>query len=221
MMKFVAVIPARYASKRFPGKPLALLDNKPLIQHVYQAVVNTNLFDDVIVATDDIKIFDTIRRFGGRVMKTLSTHKSGTDRIVEVCRKINCDVVVNVQGDEPFINQETLKPLLQAFKDTQIDVATLYHTITSQDEIQNPNIVKTVIDKNGFALYFSRLPIPYHRDDNFEAEYYKHIGVYAYKKNVLMNFPKLAFSMYENAEKLEQLRFLENGIKIKMIKTKT
>ena len=218
-MKIVAIIPARYASTRFPGKPLADLNGKPLILHVYEAVLKTELFDDVIVATDEVIIFDTIRRFGGRVMKTLSTHKSGTDRIEEVCRKILCDVVVNVQGDEPFINKKTLQSLIAAFNDTTVQVASLCTPIKEEEELHNPNTVKVVTDLNNNALYFSRATIPFNRDDTKNVEYLKHIGVYAYRKNILMKFPKLPASNYENIEKLEQLRFLENGIQIKMIKT--
>ena len=219
-MEIVAIIPARYNSKRLPGKPLALIKNKPLIWYVYNAVLKSGLFDDVIVATEDVRVFDKVRSFGGRVMKTLSTHKSGTDRIVEVCRKIMCDVVVNVQGDEPFINKKVLQTLIEVFKnDEQISVASLYHKIKNTDEINNPNVVKTVIDNNGYALYFSRAPIPYNRDNDIKFNYLKHIGIYAYKKNILMNFPNLKESKYEKIEKLEQLRFLENGIKIKMVET--
>ncbi len=218
-MRFVAIIPARYASTRFPGKPLALINDKPLIQYVYDAVVNTRIFDDVIVATDEVSIFDKVRSFGGRVMKTLSTHKSGTDRIVEVCRKIACDVVVNVQGDEPFIDKQTLEPILKAFDNDNVSVVSLYHKITDKSLIENPNVVKTVIDKNGYAMYFSRYPIPYNRDGKKDIPHYKHIGVYAYRKDILMKFSRLQPSVYEEIEKLEQLRFLENGIKIKMIET--
>ena len=218
-MKFVAVIPARYSSTRFRGKPLAMLQDKPLIQWVYDAVKETELFDDVIVATDDVKIFDTVKRFGGKVMKTLDTHKSGTDRIVEVCTKIQCDVVVNVQGDEPFITKSDLEPLLKVFEDKNVLVASLYKIIDEKEEVDNRNVVKIVIDNQGNAMYFSRLPIPFNRDNISGVNYYKHIGVYAYRKDILMQFNKLKSSDYEHVEKLEQLRFLQNGISIKMVKT--
>lgn len=218
-MRFVAIIPARYGSTRFPGKPLADLEGKPLIQHVYEAVLNTDLFNDVIVATDSVTIFDKIRSFGGRVMKTLSSHKSGTDRLTEVCKKILCDVAVNVQGDEPFIDKNTLQSLIKAFDDNSVQVASLYDYIENPKEINDTNIVKVVLDKFGNALYFSRAAIPFNRDKKDGVKYLKHIGVYAYRKEVLMKFPYLAESIYEDSEKLEQLRFLENGIKIRMIKT--
>ena len=219
-MKTIAVIPARYDSTRFPGKPLALLLGKPIIQHVYQKVVDTKLFDDVIVATDDQRIFDTVIQFDGKVMLTSKKHQSGTDRVAEICSKIECDVVVNVQGDEPFISKEPLEKLVEVFKDEEVEVASLMHKITA--EIDSPNFVKVVCDINSNALYFSRSVIPFVRNPESPITnpgYFKHIGVYAFRKEALQKFVRLSQSKLEEAEKLEQLRLLENGVKIKMIET--
>ena len=218
-MKVIAVIPARYASSRFPGKPLALLNGKPIIKHVYDAAYSSGLFSKVIVATDDERIFNAVTKFGGNVAMTSQNHKSGTDRVVEVCQNIDCDIVVNIQGDEPFVNKKVLADIILAFEDKKTQVATLYHKILDKNDINNPNVVKTVFDKDGFALYFSRLPIPYNRDNQDNIIYYKHIGIYAFKRDILFEFASLSQSYYENIEKLEQLRLLENSIKIKMVKT--
>ena len=218
-MKVIAVIPARYNSTRFPGKPLAILNGKPIIKHVYDAVNLSKLFFKTIVATDDDRIFNAVKKFNGNVIMTSKKHKSGTDRVVEVCKNFKCDVVVNIQGDEPFVNKAVLTDIISAFKDKRTEVATLYHKITDNRDINNPNIVKTVFDKNNFAMYFSRSPIPYNRDKHCDTNYYKHIGIYAFKQDILLKFALLEQSYYEKIEKLEQLRLLENNIKIKMVKT--
>lgn len=210
-MKIVAIIPARFDSVRFPGKPLKLLKGKPIIQYVYEQVSKSKLFDDVIVATDDQRIFDVVNSFG-KVMITSKKHKSGSDRIAEVASKIDCEIVVNVQGDEPFISKEPLQKLLSAFTDENVQVASLMHPIL--EDIENPNIVKVFCDKNNDALNFSRISNP-----KSQIKIFQHIGVYAFRKNVLFKFVKLTMSKSERNEKLEQLRLLENGIKIRMVET--
>ena len=217
-MKFIAVIPARWQSSRFPGKPLALLNNKPVIQHVYENVLNSGIFEQVIVATDSQNILDAVHSFGGSAQMTGTGHHSGTDRVAEVCQNLDFDIVVNVQGDEPFISAEPLKLLTDAFHDPQVKVASLMHFITGR--IDDHNLVKVVCDNQGNALYFSRAVIPFNRDYNPEAYYYGHVGVYAFRKETLLKFIELPPAKLENIEKLEQLRLLENGIQIKMIETK-
>jgi len=213
-LKAVAIIPARYGSSRFYGKPLALLAGKPLIQHVYQRAHRSELFTEILVATDDERIYDTVTSFGGNVCMT-GKHESGSDRIAGVCRNLNCDVVVNVQGDEPFITAEVLRKLVDAMHDNTIQVATLAHEVESDEN--NPNWVKVVCDASGNALYFSRAPIPYYRDGI--SGYLKHIGVYAYRKQTLLQFVQMKPSRLEKIENLEQLRLLENGISIRIVKT--
>jgi len=217
-MKFVAVIPARWQSSRFPGKPLALLNNKPIIQHVYENVLNSGLFDQVIIATDSQKILDAVHAFGGNAQMTSTEHRSGTDRVAEVCQNLDFDIVVNIQGDEPFISLLPLKQLTDAFSDPQVKIASLMHLLTGK--IDDNNQVKVVCDNQGNALYFSRSVIPYNRDYNPDTYYYGHVGVYAFRKESLFKFIDLPPAKLENIEKLEQLRLLENGIKIKMIETK-
>jgi len=219
-MKIIAIIPARYDSTRFPGKPLVKLGQKPIIQHVYERAKNSGLFDEVIVATDDQRIFEAVHDINGKVILTSKKHHSGTDRIAEVCSKIECDLVVNIQGDEPFISKEPLQKLISAFKDKEVEVATLMHKI--KIDIENPNNVKVVCDKENFALYFSRSKIPFYRNSQSQfpkPDYYKHIGVYAFRKESLMEFINLPAGKLEQNEKLEQLRLLENGMKIKMVET--
>lgn len=220
-MKVVALIPARYHSTRFPGKMLAPLNGKPLIYQTYQTVVQTGLFNDVIVITDYQEIFDILTALNTKVMMSSPDHESGSDRIAEATEKIDADIIVNVQGDEPFITKAPLEKLLTAFSDDKgdkVDVASIMKDI-SFEEAENPNIVKVVTDKDGFALYFSRSVIPYDRDKNQNFNYKGHIGVYAYKRAALLNFPKLAPTSLETCEKLEQLRLLENGYKIRMVNT--
>lgn len=217
-MKFIAVIPARWQSSRFPGKPLALLNDKPVIQHVYENVLNSGIFEQVIIATDSQNILDAVHAFGGTAQMTSADHHSGTDRIAEVCRNLDFDIVVNVQGDEPFISAEPLKKLTEAFSDPSVQVASLMYPMYGR--IDDRNHVKVVCDNQGNALYFSRSVIPCNRDYNPDAYYFGHVGVYAFRKETLFKFIELPPGKLENIEKLEQLRLLENGIKIKMIETK-
>jgi 3-deoxy-manno-octulosonate cytidylyltransferase (CMP-KDO synthetase) len=222
-MKIIAVIPARYESTRFPGKLLAKLGTKPIIQHVYEQAQKTGLFAEIVVGTDDQRIFEAIDSFNGKVTLTSKKHTSGTDRIAEVCKKIECcqdaDIVVNIQGDEPFITTEPLQKLIDAFKNANVEAASLMHRM--KKDFDNPNLVKVVCDKDNFSLYFSRSLIPFDRDknQNTKPEYFRHIGVYAFHRELLFRFVELPKSRLEEIEKLEQLRLLENGIRIKMIET--
>jgi 3-deoxy-manno-octulosonate cytidylyltransferase (CMP-KDO synthetase) len=220
-MKFIAIIPARYESTRFPGKPLALINNKPMIQWVYGNVVKA--VNEAWVATDDERIFKAVENFGGKAIETLTTHQSGTDRCAEAARKISknydFDVVINVQGDEPFIQARQIEMLKSCFS-TDAEIATLIKKIDSTDELFNPNRPKVVIDKHQNALYFSRSPIPFVRgaeNENWVSAqtFWVHIGMYAYKSEVLQQISKLNQGTLEKAESLEQLRWLENGFKIK------
>jgi len=218
-MKIIAVIPARYASSRLEAKPLQMLGSKTLIQRVYDAVLHTNLFSEVIIATDNKLIFEHAASFNANVKMTSDKHQSGSDRIAEVCEMIDCDIVVNVQGDEPFISKPPLQDLISAFNDPSVQVASLMHQIHDLEDIQNPNNVKVITDINSDAIYFSRSVIPYQRNIIPELAYYKHIGVYAYRKDTLLNFVKTPQSLLEKTESLEQLRLIDNAVKIKMIKT--
>jgi len=217
-MIIVAAIPARYAATRFPGKLMQMLGNKTIIRHVYDNTVSTGLFNDVFVVTDSDIIYKEIKDSGGKVIMSKKEHESGSDRIAEAITEMNIDVIVNVQGDEPFIKKEPLEKLVRIFNDDSIQVASLMRKI-SKDEAVNPNNVKVVTDRSGYALYFSRSIVPYQRDEKMNSEYFLHVGVYAYKKDALITFTKLPQSQLEKIEKLEQLRYLENGIKIKMAET--
>jgi len=224
--KVIAVIPARWASSRFPGKPLALIKGKPMIQWVFEQASKAKSVSEVIVATDDIRILETVNKFGGNAVMTSSDHESGTDRIAEVVRDKKCEVVVNVQGDEPLISPENIdlivRPLLEEISESTV---TLRILIKSRDELMDRNITKVVVDKSDLALYFSRVPIPWDRDgvdtnvEPLKPFWYKHIGLYAYRKNFLMEFGSLPKSGLEKIEKLEQLRILENGFRIKVVET--
>lgn len=220
-MKYLAIIPARYASTRFPGKPLALLGGKPVIQHVYEQV--HKLISDVYVATDDSRIYEKVLDFGGQAIMTSPDHKCGTDRVHEAFCNINNnhDVVVNVQGDEPFIQVSQLHELLECFKDDQTQIATLGKPFETIEALENPNSPKIVLDNNSFAMYFSRSVIPYIRGKEKSEwlgshTFLKHIGVYAYRSKVLAQIIDLPQSSLEKAESLEQLRWLQNGYKIKV-----
>ena len=224
-MNFIGIIPARYESSRFPGKPLAIIENKPMIQWVYENVAKS--LKNVWVATDDDRIFNTVLKFGGKAVKTLSTHQSGTDRCAEAARilskKIDFDVVINVQGDEPFIEAEQIELLKSCFN-SSTEIATLIKKIDSSEELFNPNRPKVVIDNKKNALYFSRSPIPYVRnakekDWHLSTNFWAHIGMYAYKTDVLQNITKLNSAKLESTESLEQLRWLENGFQIKTAET--
>ena len=221
-MKIIAVIPARYASTRFPAKLMQDLGGKTVIQRTYEAAANTGLFDDVFVVTDSILIYDEIITNGGKAIMSVAVHESGSDRIAEAVENLDVDIVVNVQGDEPFINKKPLAELLDVFIndfDQKVDLASLMFEIKDTVEIENPNNVKVVTDQNGFALYFSRSVIPYPRDINVGVRYMKHIGIYAFRKQALLDFYRLPMKSLEATEKLEQLRYLEFGKRIKMVET--
>lgn len=221
-MKIIAVIPARYASTRFPAKLMQDLGGKTVITRTYQAALNTGLFDDVFVVTDSDIIFEEITDNGGKAIMSIKEHESGSDRIAEAVEHLDVDIVVNVQGDEPFINKEPLADVLEVFKgDTahEIDLASLMMEITDWQDIENPNNVKVIVDQKNFALYFSRSVIPYPRDKEAGAKYYRHIGIYAFRKHALLDFYRLPMRTLEASEKLEQLRYLEYGKKIKMVQT--
>ncbi len=218
-MKKIAVIPARYAATRFPAKLMQMLGNKTVIRHTYENTVRAGLFDDVIVVTDSTIIFDEISAHGGKAMMSMKEHESGSDRIAEAIKDLDVDVIINVQGDEPFMEKQPLAALLAAFEDAATQVASLMHVIHDNDQINNPNIVKVVIDYDSNALLFSRSPIPYKRDPHSSFNYYRHVGVYGYRKSALLNFVKWPLGRLEQIEKLEQLRYLENGVQIKMIIT--
>lgn len=220
-MKIIAVIPARYQASRFPGKLMQILGEKTVIATTYQNVVETQLFDEVFVATDSELIFSEIQLIGGNAVMT-GDHETGSDRIAEAIANIDCDIVVNVQGDEPFLKTEPLKKLISVFNDDyehEISLASLKIKLKDLEEIENPNNVKVITDNQGFALYFSRSVIPYPRETSIKAEYFKHIGVYAFRKKALLNFAKLKMQPLEIAEKIECIRYLEYGMKIKMIET--
>jgi len=219
-MRVIGVIPARYGSTRFEGKPLADIWGKPMIQYVYERVQRASILDDVIVATDDLRIKEAVERFGGKAAMTSPKHPTGTDRSGEVVKDLDVNTVINIQGDEPLIDPKLIdevgQPLLE---NPQIEMATLAHEITTKEKHMDPNVVKVVIDAQGFALYFSRSLIPYPRKtENLHA--YEHIGIYAYRKNFLLDFIQLPPTPLEQTESLEQLRALENGYKIKVIITK-
>ncbi|WP_372474796.1 3-deoxy-manno-octulosonate cytidylyltransferase [Capnocytophaga sp. ARDL2] len=221
-MKKIAVIPARYNSTRFPAKLVQDLNGKPVIVRTYLAVKNTQLFDDVIVATDSEQIKQLIESEGGRVFMSVRSHESGSDRIAEAVASIDTDVVVNIQGDEPFVSKENLQAMLDALEadtEKQISLASVMTPITAWEDIENPNHVKVVLDKDDNALYFSRSVIPYPREKQQKMPYFKHIGLYAFRKEALRQFTQWETGVLENIEKLEQLRYLENGKKIKMIRT--
>ncbi len=221
-MKIIAVIPARYASTRFPAKLMQDLGGKTVIQRTYEAAANTGLFEDVFVVSDSILIYDEIISNGGKAIMSVKVHESGSDRIAEAVENLDVDIVVNVQGDEPFINTKPLAELLDVFRndfDKKVDLASLMFEIKDTVEIENPNNVKVVTDQNGFALYFSRSVIPYPRDINVGVRYMKHIGIYAFRKQALLDFYRLPMKSLEATEKLEQLRYLEFGKRIKMVET--
>ena len=215
----IIVIPARYGSTRFEGKPLAEINGKPMIYQVYQRAKKAKCVDDVIVATDDERIKNAVEKFNGKAVMTSKEHKSGTDRVAEVAKSIDADIIVNVQGDEPLISPEAIeqavKPLIE---DKKIRMCTLMTKITEEAEYGNPNIVKVVTDKEGFALYFSRSLIPYPGEKE-HLKVYKHIGIYVYRKDLLLEFADMPQTPLERIEGLEQLRVLENGFKIKVVET--
>ncbi len=219
-MRSIALIPARLNASRFPQKLLAQIKGKTVIRRTYESTVNTGLFDEVIVVTDSDEIEQEITKYGGRVVRSTREYESGTDRIAEAVKDIEADVFVNVQGDEPFVQRGPLEKLLQVFDGKvgeNIHVASLVQKLQDPDSINDPNYVKVVLDLREFAMYFSRCPIPYRRDKDWNISHYEHIGVYAFRKQALMKFTQLPMSTLERAEKIECLRFLENGIAIKMV----
>jgi 3-deoxy-manno-octulosonate cytidylyltransferase (CMP-KDO synthetase) len=220
-MTSVVIIPARYDSARFPGKLLYPLRGIPVIQHVYENSKQARLPDDVIVATDSETIFEKVHSFGGKAVMTDGKHQSGTDRIAEVARSIDCDIIVNVQGDEPLIRSEMIDDVIALLEDERASIGTLIKKIDAPREITDPNVVKAVFDAEGFALYFSRAQIPY-RASHSEIrtpDYYKHIGIYSYRRDILLALSGMEQTALEKVEKLEQLRALENGIRIKIRET--
>lgn len=221
-MKIIAVIPARYASTRFPAKLMQDLGGKTVINRTYQAALETKLFDEVFVVTDSNLIFDEITQHGGKAIMSKKEHESGSDRIAEAVEDLDVDIVINVQGDEPFIDKKPLEQLIEVFKEDiskRVDLASLMFEIDETNEIENPNNVKVITDKEGFALYFSRSVIPYPREVGVGVRYMKHVGIYAFRKQALMDFYRLPMGILEASEKLEQLRYLENGKRIKMVET--
>ena len=219
MTKIGAFIPARYAATRFPAKLMQALGNKTVIRHTYDNTVATGLFDEVYVVTDSEIIFNEITSHGGKALMSKKEHESGSDRIAEAIEHLAIDIVVNVQGDEPFVKKEPLEKLIAVFKDEKVEVASLMQALTNLDLIADPNYVKVAVDKNMHALFFSRSVIPYPRNTEIAIPYYEHIGVYAFKKQALLNFTNWPMSPLEAAEKIECLRYLENGISIKMVVT--
>jgi len=213
------MIPARYAATRFPAKLMQLLGDKTVILHTYNNTVATGLFDEVMVVTDSEIIYNEIVNNGGRAVMSIKEHESGSDRIAEAVSDIEVDIVVNVQGDEPFVQKDPLENLLAVFSDNNVQVASLMQVLTDEKFIADPNYVKVAVDKNFNALLFSRSPIPYHRDKNITPVYYEHIGVYAFRKQALLNFTAWQVTPLEAAEKIECLRYLENGVPLKMVVT--
>ncbi len=217
-MKTAVIIPARYASTRLSGKPLIEIQGKPVIQWVYEKSRSSKLTNDVIVATDDERIYNAVKKFGGEAVMTSPDHKSGSDRIAEIINKDpQIDIAVNVQGDEPLIEPESIDKAIQCLKDDEsADITTLIRKLSDEQEINNPNIVKAVIDNSGNAMYFSRATIPYQRGE-CAAQYYGHIGLYAYRRAALLQMTQLPQTDLEKAESLEQLRALQNGFSIKTV----
>jgi len=224
-MNVLGVIPARYGSTRFLGKPLAIIDNKPMIQHVYERAKASRKIDKLIIATDDNRIYDLVKNFDAESVLTSKDIRTGTDRVYFASMSLDFDVILNIQGDEPLIDPNLLDLIVKEFEnDDDLDVVTPIKKVKNSDELENPNMVRVVIDKNGFALYFSRAVIPYNRENDIKKWlknniYYRHIGIYGYKKEFLKKFVEMGESYLERIEKLEQLRILENGYKIKTVLT--
>ena len=221
-MKIIAMIPARYSASRFPGKLMKKLGGKPVIVRTYEAAIQANLFDEVYVVTDSDIIFNTIIKADGKALMSTKEHECGSDRIAEAVENLTVDIVVNVQGDEPFIDTVSLSKLITAFKEDkneEIDLASLKVAMADIEDVKNPNNVKVITDANDFAIYFSRSVIPFHRDKDVKVTYYKHKGVYAFRKKALIDFYHTPMTPIEAAEKIECIRYLEVGKKIKMIET--
>lgn len=222
-MNIIGIIPARYASTRFPGKPLVDIGGKTMIQRVYEQCKKATSLVDVVVATDDERIADHVKSFGGNVVMTSVEHQSGTDRCAEVLSKYSgpCDAVINIQGDEPFISPDQINALAAVFAQPNTQLATMKKRLTTEAEVQNPNCVKVISNHVGDAIYFSRSPIPYRRNHDTEVIYFKHIGIYGYSADALRQITKLPVSALEKAENLEQLRWVENGYRIALVETQT
>jgi 3-deoxy-D-manno-octulosonate cytidylyltransferase len=221
-MKVIAMIPARYGATRFPGKLMADLGGKPVIVRTYMATLATGLFDAVYVVTDSQVIRKVIEEEGGQAIMSKKEHECGSDRIAEAVEDLDIDIVVNVQGDEPFVKKEPLQDVIEVFKGKdahKIDLASLMQEITDWKDITDPNYVKVIVDKDNFALYFSRSPIPYPRDKTAGARYFEHIGVYAFRKQAILDFYHLPMRPLEATEKVECIRYLEYGKRIKMVET--
>lgn len=218
-MKIVAMIPARYAATRFPAKLMQQLGNKTVIRHTYDNTIATGLFSDVIVVTDSEIIFNEITNNGGKAIMSKKNHESGSDRIAEAAVDLDVDIIVNVQGDEPFVQKDPLEKLLATFKEPTVQVASLMQELKDPTLIEDPNYVKVAVDRNMNSLFFSRSVIPYPRDKNISIPYYEHIGVYAFRKQALLNFTNWPMTPLEAAEKIECLRYLEYGVPLKMVLT--
>ena len=221
-MKTIAMIPARYAASRFPAKLMQNLAGKTVILRTYEATIATKLFSEVYVVTDSDIIYDEIISHRGKAIMSKKEHESGSDRIAEAVANVDCDIVVNVQGDEPFTERESLEKVLEVFKgdaDKNIDLASLMVEIKDWEEINNPNTVKVIVNQNDFALYFSRSPIPFPRDKSVDSKYFKHKGIYAFRKQALLDFTVLPMQFLEATEKIECIRYLEYGKRIKMVET--
>lgn len=219
-MKAIGIIPARWASTRFEGKILALINGKPMIQHVWERASKSARLEELIIACDDERVVEAAKQFGAQVVLTSTGHMSGTDRIAEVADSKNADIVINIQGDEPLINPQVIDALVQALiDDPECQMATAVKSITDKPELDDPNVVKVVIDGDFNTLYFSRSPIPFNRDHDENIVYYKHLGIYSYRRDFLLMYAKLPKANLEQAEKLEQLRALEFGYRIKAVIT--
>lgn len=218
-MKTIAMIPARYAATRFPAKLMQLLANKSVIRHTYDNTVATGLFNEVIVVTDSDIIFNDITSNGGKAIKSIRQHESGSDRIAEAAAQLDADIIVNVQGDEPFVKKEPLKKLLQAFADNSVQVASLMQVLKDEKLVNDENYVKVAVDLKNNALFFSRSVIPYPRSTERTINYFEHIGVYAFRKQALLDFTTWPQTPLESAEKIECLRYLEHGVKLRMVLT--
>lgn len=223
-MKVVAVIPARYGATRFPGKPLAAIAGKPMVQHVFERVRQAKSVDRVLIATDDERILQAVAAFGGDALMTRPDHRSGTERMAEVAVQVPADVYVNVQGDEPLIEPASIDAAVEGLAaDDSVNVSTICVPIREAADIMDPNVVKVVVDFQGDALYFSRAPIPWVRDEKLrvEAQHAKHLGLYVFRRDTLLEFPTLPPGQWERLEQLEQLRLLENGYKIRVVETES
>ena len=218
-MKKVALIPARYAATRFNGKLMVELKGKSVVRHTHDATVATNLFDEVVVVTDSDIIYKEIVTHGGKALMSRQDHESGSDRIAEAAANMEVDIIVNVQGDTPFVKKEPLEQLLFQFNDSSVQVASLMQVLNDEDQVADPNYVKVAVDKNMNSLFFSRSVIPYPRNKEMPVVYYEHIGIYAFRKQALLNFTQWPVSPLENAEKIECLRYLENGVALRMVVT--